>query len=74
MARERPDTWCYVIKKHGRIVHVGITTDPARREREHKRTFGDNVRMELIGAGPYTHSVAKDWEQEQGRLGYPIGG
>ncbi|MDE2823269.1 MAG: hypothetical protein OXK79_07165 [Chloroflexota bacterium] len=73
MAREPLDTWCYVIKKHGRIVHVGVTTDPARREREHQRTFGDNVRMELIGTGPYTHSVAKAWEDEQRRLRYPTG-
>ena len=73
MTQGSPDTWCYTIKKHGKIVHVGITTKPARREREHQRTFGDNVRMEIIGAGPYTHSVAKAWEGEQRRLGYPTG-
>lgn len=73
MAQEARDTWCYVIKKYGRIVHVGITNDPARREGEHQRALGQNVRMELIGAGPYPHSVAKSWEDEQRRLGYPTG-
>ena len=73
MTQERPDTWCYVVKKHGRIVHVGITTEPARCEREHQRILGDHVRMEPIGAGPYTRSVAKTWEDEQRRLGYPTG-
>ena len=37
---EARDTWLYVIKQSGRIVHVGITTNPARREKEHQRTFG----------------------------------
>lgn len=71
MAEQR-DTWCYVVKKHGRIVYVGITTDPARREAEHQRTFGVGVRLDIIGTGPYTRSVARAWEAKQGRLGYPI--
>lgn len=70
---EQSDTWCYVVKKYGRIVHVGITNDPARREAEHQRTFGAGVRLEIIGAGPYPRSVALAWEAEQRRLGYPVG-
>ena len=70
---EKRDTWCYAVKKYGKIVYVGITTDPARREAEHLRTFGAAVRLEIIGTGPYPHSVARAWEAKQGRLGYPIG-
>ena len=70
---EARDTWLYVIKHSGRIVHVGITTDPARREKEHQRTFGAHTWMEIIGSGPYPRSVALAWENEQRRLGYPTG-
>ena len=67
------DTFCYVLRKNQQIVHVGITTDPVRREQEHQRNFGPMARLEIIGQGAYTCEVAKAWEDDQRTLGYPTG-
>ena len=39
------DTYKYQIKRGNKIIHRGITNDLDRRHGEHKRTYGDDVKI-----------------------------
>ena len=62
----------YRIVLDGRTIHVGITMDPARRLREHQRSFGARARMVEEGIR-YSLEGARMWEDAQRRKGRPTG-
>jgi len=54
----------YELRDKGKIVYVGITRDPERREEEHKdegKRFGS---MNVVGP-KVTHAGAEEWEEER---------
>lgn len=55
------DTYRYRLLKGGKIVHSGITNDPARREREHR---SDGIQFDTLQiAGPaVSRETALEWE------------
>ena len=64
MAKKR-DTFKYQLRDGRKIVHGGITNDLARRESEHKRTFGQNVKLTKVGRKT-TREAALKWERDKG--------
>lgn len=46
------------------VVHGGITTNPARREREHREKW-PNGSLRIVG-GPMSESAARAWERKEG--------
>ena len=60
-------TYRYWFKVDGRVVHVGITTDLQRREREHQRRWPGGV-IEQVGQ-PTSHRDAWEWERQQASPG-----
>ena len=51
----------YDFKKGNKIIHSGITIDPKRREREHKKRFGGG---HFVKVGPkVTEDSAREWEK-----------
>ncbi len=55
------DTYRYRLLKARKIVHSGITNDPARREREHRNDGVRFDRLETVGP-PVTRPSALNWE------------
>jgi predicted GIY-YIG superfamily endonuclease len=55
------DTYRYRLLKDGKIVHSGITNDPARRQREHR---SDGIQFDTLETvGPtVTRKTALEWE------------
>ena len=48
------------------VVHGGITTDPRRRESEHRQKPGwSRGRLHIVG-GPMTEAQARQWEKDNG--------
>ena len=47
---EARDTTKYRVVKNRKTVHVGITSNPGRREKEHQREYGGTAR--LVKEGP----------------------
>ena len=66
----RRDTFKYHFKLGRKIVHTGITNDLNRREREHKRTYGEDGQITKVGIAT-TLDAALRWETEQARMGRP---
>ena len=56
----------YRFEVDGRVVHCGITTDLARREREHRRRWPTG-RIEQVGPAT-THEDAWKWERRQAEM------
>ena len=56
-------TYKYCFKVDGKIVHCGITTDLAGREREHRRRWPEGY-IEQLGPAT-THEEALSWERQQ---------
>lgn len=55
------DTHRYRLLRDGRIVHSGITNDPARRQREHRRDGIAFDTLQVVGP-PVTRPTALRWE------------
>ena len=55
------DTSKYVLKKGNKIVYVGITNNPERREAEHRQDKNFD-KMELVGRKS-TRNGAEQWEE-----------
>jgi predicted GIY-YIG superfamily endonuclease len=55
------DTYRYRLLKDDRIVHSGITNDPARRQREHRRDGIPFDTLQVIGP-PVSRQGALRWE------------
>ena len=64
------DTYKYRATKNRRTVHVGITNDLGRREREHSRDIGPGVRLVQEGRRT-TREAALKWERQQTKKGRP---
>jgi hypothetical protein len=54
------DHWTYRFKVGQRTVHTGITTDPDRRETDHKRRWPTGHLV--IEGRAKTEEAARDWE------------
>lgn len=57
------DTNKYELTKGNKVVYVGITNDPVRREAEHRKEM-DFDKMRIIGAKSQRDSAEK-WETER---------
>lgn len=57
------DTYKYELTQGNKVVYVGITNDPARREMEHRQDK-DFDRMRIIGR-PSTLDGASQWETDR---------
>ena len=68
--QRRRTTTRYNVRRGRKIVHTGITTDPERREKEHKREYGSNVRLTPVGP-KVTSETAKKWKTNNVRKGSP---
>ena len=62
----------YRVVKNRKTVHVGITNNPERREKEHQREHGVNARLVKEGRRT-TREGALRWEREQRSKGRPTG-
>ena len=66
------DTYKYHFKKGNKIVHIGITNDIDRREKEHRNEPGySKGHIKQVGFRT-TRDAALKWEREQGKQGKPI--
>ena len=62
------DTYKYLLKKGGKIVHRGITNDLNRREAEHQKQFpGTKLQQE---GHRVTRESALKWERQGGKRSY----
>lgn len=64
MAKKR-DYYRYELRDRRKIVYVGITDDPVRREAEHKSQGKHFTKMNTVGPA-VTKNSAEQWEE--GRL------
>jgi predicted GIY-YIG superfamily endonuclease len=64
------DTYKYRFTKGRKTVHVGITNDLERREREHKAKYGEDGHIRQEGRAT-TRLAALEWEREQAKKGRP---
>jgi hypothetical protein len=55
------DTYRYRLLKDGKIVHSGITNNPPRREREHRRDGRQFDTLQIVGPA-VTRETALGWE------------
>lgn len=60
---DKRDTYKYILKDGNKILYVGITDDPQRRESEHQRAK-DFQKMEVVGRA-VTRESAEKWETER---------
>ena len=58
------DTYKYHLKQGPKTIRSGITNDLERREKEHQRVLGEDVRLEQVGRRT-TRDAAREWEKEQ---------
>jgi len=63
MAKPR-DTYKYQFKNGKKIVHGGVTTDLARREKEHQQKW-PNGHIKQVGRRT-TKEAAREWEEKKG--------
>ena len=70
--KESRDTYKYNLKRGNKIVHTGITNDLQRREREHQQKYDSNVHIKQVG-NRTTREAALKWEEEQRKIGKPVG-
>lgn len=64
MANRLRDTARYHLYRGRTIIRSGITNDTDRREREHQREYGEDVRLEKVGP-KVTRETAREWEAKQ---------
>ena len=65
MAKQKPrDTYKYTLARAGRRIRSGITNDLDRREREHQRDLGSDVRIRQVGRRT-NRDAAREWEKDQ---------
>ena len=62
MAQKR-DTYKYELKQGNKVVYVGITKDPNRREQEHRDEGKRFTSMNIVGNAS-TRQGASAWEEE----------
>ena len=65
------DTYKYRLKRGNKVIHSGITNDLNRREKEHKRKFGNEVYLQQVGR-PTTREDAREWEKKQKHFAIPV--
>ena len=65
------DTYKYYLKRGNEVIHSGITNDLNRREKEHKRKFGNEVYLQQIGRRT-TREDAREWEKKQKHLAISV--
>lgn len=58
------DTYKYELLQGNKVVYVGITTDPTRREAEHRREKKTFDKMKVVG-GVCTADGAQQWKLER---------
>ena len=58
------DTYKYELRDRNRVVYIGITNDPDRREEHHRAEGKRFSRMWLIGRQT-TRAAAERWEEER---------
>lgn len=63
MGKKNRDTYKYKLMDGNKILDIGITNDPQRRESEHK-TARHRGRMKIFGI-VVTEESAKKWEKEE---------
>ena len=64
MAKKKHDTVTYELKEGNKVVYVGTTNDPERREQEHQES-GKNFKKMTITSRRMTEDGAKKKEQER---------
>jgi predicted GIY-YIG superfamily endonuclease len=57
------ETSKYILKDGNKVLYVGITNDPKRREAEHRKEK-DFQKMEIIGRA-VTREAAEEWESNR---------
>ncbi len=57
--------YTYLFKRGNQILHGGITTNPERREAEHRRNLDPRGHMLIVG-NRKTEDGARQWEQDNG--------
>ena len=63
--KQKPrDTYKYTLMNGRRRIRSGITNDLDRREQEHQREFGANVRIRQVGRRT-NRKAAREWEKQQ---------
>ena len=60
---EKRDTNKYVLKQGNKIVYVGITDDPQRREAEHRQDMNFD-KLEIVGRKT-SRDNAEQWETDR---------
>lgn len=63
MGKKNRDIYKYKLMEGNKILDIGITNDPERREREHSNA-GHKGRMKIFGI-VVTEESAKKWEKEE---------
>ena len=63
MAQKR-DTYKYELKQGNKVVYVGITDDPGRREQEHRNDGKQFTSMNIVGYAS-TRQGASAWEEQR---------
>jgi len=63
MAQKR-DTYKYELKQGNKVVYVGITDDPGRREQEHRNDGKQFTSMTIVGNAS-TRQGASAWEEQR---------
>lgn len=63
MAKKR-NHYRYELKEVRKIVYIGITDDPSRREPEHKSEGKHFANMKIVGRA-VTEESAKQWEEKK---------
>ncbi len=58
------DTYKYQVRVGRKIVHGGLTNDPARREQEHQQKW-PNAKLSTVGRRT-TEEAARKWEKDKG--------
>ena len=69
---EPRNTTKYRVVTNRKTVHVGITNNPERREKEHQREYGRTARLVKEGRKT-TRKGALAWERRQRDRGRPTG-
>lgn len=63
MAQKR-DTYKYELKQGNKVVYVGITDDPGRREQKHRNDGKQFTSMNIVGNAS-TRQGASAWEEQR---------
>ncbi len=61
---KKRDTYRYELRKKRKLVYVGITNDPERREAEHRAEGNDFTSINVVRP-PVTRESAERWEEQR---------